>query len=78
MVSPPKLRLVPQLATADRRATLEQENTAELCAFKAVTGMTHDELAAHFGCSHDSIARYLDGQRPVPGFIVKALMRRAA
>ena len=77
MNSPPKLRLLPRLSTADRRATLEQENTAELCAFKAVTGMTHEELAAHFGVSHDSIERYLDGQRPVPGFMV-AMLRRAA
>ncbi len=61
------------VSTADRRHAIEQENAAELRAYKEAEDLSVIELGQRFGCSRHSMQRYLDEQRPVPGYIVSAI-----
>jgi hypothetical protein len=68
-----KLVTLTALPTAEWRVRLERENAAELWRFKSAHDLSNEALARLFGCSVDSIDRYLDERRPVPGYIVTAI-----
>jgi hypothetical protein len=73
-----KLVTLTALPTAEWRVRLERENAAELWRFKSAHDLSNEALARLFGCSVDSIDRYLDERRPVPGYIVAAMRGKAA
>jgi hypothetical protein len=73
MKSPPKLETLSQLAKAEWRNLLEREAREDLRRFRREEVLSVKDLAVRFGCSADSIERYLLGERPVPGYIVLAI-----
>ncbi len=68
-----KIATLPSAAMAEWRAQIERDNAAELWAYKVQFDFSIEALARHFGCSVASMNRYLDEQRPVPGYIVSAI-----
>lgn len=72
--SPHKLQTLPSIATAEWRRERNRESVRDLWAYKEAHGLSEEALAHRLRCSPDSIGRYLDEEREVPGPIVRELI----
>ncbi len=74
MKSPPKLQTLSSIATAEWRRERNRESVRDLWAYKEAHALSDEALARRFCCSSDSIGRYLNEEREVPGPIVRELI----